>query len=94
MKAGGLARAMDDLFNSFHELSASPDEATAKAEIINKVKTLTKRFNDAGGAIDEIDSDISASVEASVRTVNNLLEQIHELNVQIKRFELWGRGGL
>ena len=92
LAAGGLARAMDDLFNSFHELSASPDEATAKAEIINKVKTLTKRFIDAGGAIDEIDSDISASVEESVRSVNNLLEQIHELNVQIKRFELLGQG--
>ena len=92
LAAGGLARAMDDLFNSFHELSASPDEATAKAEIINKVKTLTKRFNDAGDAIDEIDSDISASVEASVQSVNNLLEQIHELNVQIKRFELLGQG--
>jgi flagellar hook-associated protein FlgK len=92
LAAGGLARAMDDLFNSFHELSASPDEATAKAEIINKVKTLTKRFNDAGGAIDEIDSDISASVESSVHSVNNLLEQIHELNVQIKRFELLGQG--
>ena len=48
LSAGGLARALDDLFNAFQELSASPDEATAKEEIINKIKTLTKRFNDAG----------------------------------------------
>ena len=37
LAAGGLARALDDLFDAFHELSASPDEATAKQEIFNKI---------------------------------------------------------
>jgi len=92
LAAGGLARALDDLFNAFQELSASPDEATAKEEIVNKIKTLTKRFNDAGSAIDEIDGDISSSVEKSVDSVNRLLEQIYEVNLQIKRFELLGQG--
>jgi flagellar hook-associated protein FlgK len=92
LAAGGLARALDDLFNAFQELSASPDEATAKEEIVNKIKTLTKRFNDAGSAIDEIDADISSSVEKSVSSVNRLLEQIYEVNLQIKRFELLGQG--
>ena len=92
LAAGGLARALDDLFNAFQELSASPDEATAKEEIVNKIKTLTKRFNDAGNAIDEIDGDISSSVEKSVDSVNRLLEQIYEVNLQIKRFELLGQG--
>jgi len=92
LAAGGLARALDDLFNAFQELSASPDEATAKEEIVNKIKTLTKRFNDAGSAIDEIDADISSSVEKSVGSVNRLLEQIYEVNLQVKRFELLGQG--
>ena len=92
LSAGGLARALDDLFNAFQELSASPDEATAKEEIINKIKTLTKRFNDAGSSIDEIDSDLSASVESAVVDVNRLLGQIYEVNLQIKRFELLGQG--
>ena len=92
LAAGGLARALDDLFNAFQELSASPDEATAKEEIVNKIKTLAKRFNDAGSAIDEIDADISSSVEKSVGSVNRLLEQIYEVNLQIKRFELLGQG--
>ena len=35
-----------------------------KKKLLDKIKTLTKRFNDAGSsAIDEIDSDLSASVE-------------------------------
>jgi len=92
LAAGGLARSIDDLFNAFQELSASPDEATAKEEIINKIKTLTKRFNDAGNAIDEIDSDISSSVEGAVVSVNRLLDQLYDVNLQIKRFELLGQG--
>ena len=92
LSAGGLARAFDDLFNAFQELSASPDEATAKEEIVNKIKTLTKRFNDAGQAIDEIDSDLSASMDSAVNQVNKLLGQINDLNKQIKRFELLDQG--
>ena len=42
LAAGGLARALDDLFDAFHELSASPDEATAKQEIFNKYKRFPK----------------------------------------------------
>ena len=82
---------MDDLFSAPETFSFS-DEATAKEEIVNKIKTLTKRFNDAGSAIDEIDADISNSVEKSVGSVNRLLEQIYEVNLQVKRFELLGQG--
>ena len=82
----------DDLFNAFQELSASPDEATAKEEIVNKVKTLTKRFNDAGEAIDRIDTDLTTLMEDSVKSVNGLLEQLYEVNLQIKRFELLDQG--
>jgi flagellar hook-associated protein FlgK len=92
LAAGGLARAIDDLFNAFQELSASPDEATAKEEIVNKVKTLTKRFNDAGEAIDRIDTDLTTLMEDSVKSVNGLLEQLYEVNLQIKRFELLDQG--
>jgi len=92
LAAGGLARALDDLFNSFHELSASPDEATAKQEIFNKIQTLSKRFNDAGQALDDIESDLSSNVERSVSSVNRLLNQLYEVNLQIKRFELLDQG--
>jgi flagellar hook-associated protein FlgK len=89
---GGLSRALDDLFNAFQELSSSPDEATAKQEVFQKIQTLTKRFNDAGNAINSIESDLSLKVDSAVSEVNRLLNQIYEVNVQIKRFELLGQG--
>ena len=92
LSAGGLARAMDDLFNAFQELSASPDAAVASQEIFNKIQTLTKRFNDAGAALDDIETDLTESVQSGVTKVNRLLEQIEEVNIQIRRFELLGQG--
>jgi len=89
---GGLARALDDLFNAFQELSSSPDEANAKQQIFQKIQTLTKRFNDAGNAIDEIETDIANTVESAVSSVNRLLDKVYEVNLQIKRFELLGQG--
>ena len=89
---GGLSRALDDLFNAFQELSSSPDEATAKQEVFQKIQTLTKRFNDAGNAINSIESDLSLKVDSAVSEVNRLLNQIYEVNVQIKRFELLDQG--
>jgi flagellar hook-associated protein 1 FlgK len=83
---------MDDLFNAFQELSASPDAAVASQEIFNKINTLTKRFNDAGKALDDIDNDLTESVQSAVSDVNKLLSQIEELNIQIRRFELLGQG--
>ena len=89
---GSLARAMNDFFNSFHELSASPDEPTIKQELYNKTETLVRRFNDAGSSLDQIESDLSDTVKRSVDDINRILAQLHEVNKQVRRFELQGKG--
>lgn len=89
---GSLARAMNDFFNSFHELSASPDEPTIQQELYNKTETLVRRFNDAGSSLDQIESDLSDTVSRSVDDINRVLAQLHEVNKQVRRFELQGKG--
>ena len=89
---GSLARALNDFFNAFQELSASPDEATIRQELYNKVQTLAKRFNDAGQSLEDIEYDLSQTVRRSVEDVNRLLAQLHEVNKQVRRFELQDKG--
>ena len=89
---GSLTRALNDFFNAFQELSASPDEPTIKQELFNKVGTLVKRFNDAGGSLDSIEEDLSETVRRSVDDVNRVLAQLHEVNKQVRRFELQDKG--
>ena len=92
LSAGSLARALNDFFNAFQELSASPDEATIRQELFNKIQTLGKRFNDAGNSLEEIESDLSETVTRGIEDVNRILAQLHEVNKQVRRFELQDKG--
>jgi flagellar hook-associated protein 1 FlgK len=89
---GSLARALNDFFNAFQELSASPDEATIRQELYNKTQTLTKRFNDAGQSLEDIEYDLTQTVARSIDDVNRILSQLHEVNKQVRRFELQDKG--
>ncbi len=89
---GSLARALNDFFNAFQELSASPDEATIRQELYNKIQTLAKRFNDAGQSLEDIEYDLTQTVQRSVDDVNRVLSQLHEVNKQVRRFELQDKG--
>ena len=80
------------IFSTFQELSASPDEPTIKQELFNKTQTLVKRFNDAGSSLDSIEEDLSETVKRSVDDVNRVLAQLHEMNKQVRRFELQDKG--
>jgi hypothetical protein len=89
---GSLTRALNDFFNTFQELSASPYEPTIKQELFHKIETLTKRFNEAGHSLEQIESDVSEIISRSTDQINILLGQIHETNTQVRRFELLDQG--
>ena len=89
---GSLSRALNDFFNSFHDLSVSPNDPTTKQDILNKVETLVNRFNETGENLDRIDTDLTATIDRSVEDINRLLSQIHEVNKQVRRFELQDSG--
>jgi len=89
---GSLTRALNDFFNTMEELSASPFEPAIKQELFHKIQTLTKRFNEAGQSLEQIESELTTTIERSVEEVNRILAQIHETNVQVRRFELLDQG--
>ena len=89
---GSLSRAINDFFNAFQELSASPDEPTIRQELFNKIVTLGKRFNDAGQSLEEIEHDLTQIMKREVSDINRILDQLHEVNKQVRRFELQDKG--
>ena len=53
---------------------------------------MTKRFNEAGHSLEQIENDISEVIKRSTEQINILLSQIHEVNTQVRRFELLDQG--
>ena len=59
---------------------------------LTRLQTLAKRFNDAGQSLEDIEYDLTKTVRRGVEDVNRLLGQLHEVNKQIRRFELQDKG--
>ena len=92
LAAGSLTRALNDFFNAFQELSASPDEPTIKQALFHSIDTVARRFNEAGSSFEQIEKDLTVSVQRSIDDVNRILNQIHEVNKQVRRFQLQDKG--
>jgi flagellar hook-associated protein FlgK len=92
LSAGSLTRALNDFFNAFQELSASPDEPTIKQGLLHAIDTVVRRFNEAGSSLEQIEEDLTVSVQRSIDNVNRILAQIHEVNKQVRRFQLQDKG--
>ena len=81
----GLSRALDDFFNAFHELAASPSDATQRQLVIAKADILTGRLHTVSERLRNVDQDVNLEVDATVNEANLLLERLAELNGTIER---------
>ncbi len=86
--SNGLGAAMDQLFNSFQSLAASPTDVGVRQSLLQNATLLTDRFQLADSRLGQVQSDLDAQVGTDVSKVNTLLKAIADLNGQIGRFEI------
>lgn len=86
--ANGLGAAMDQLFNSFQSLAASPTDVGTRQTLVQNASILADRFQLADSRLAQVQSDLSTQVTTDVGNVNTLLNTIADLNGQIGRFEV------
>lgn len=84
----GIGAALDDFFNSFQSLAASPTDNGQRETLLHTASILTDRFQLADSRLAQVQSDLDAQVTTDVGTVNTLLSTIADLNSQIGRFEI------
>jgi flagellar hook-associated protein 1 len=89
----GIGAALDDFFNSFQSLAASPTDSGQRESLLNSASILTDRFQLADSRLGQVQTDLNSQVGSDVSTVNNLLTTIADLNTQIGRFEINAPGG-
>jgi len=83
----GLSAAVDDFFNAFESVAASPTDTGEAQALVQQAGVLTDRFQEVDANLAQVQTDANAQVTSGVQTANGLLQQIAQLNTQIGALE-------
>jgi len=81
----GLDAAIDQLFQSFQDLSLHPTDQAARVAAIDAGDRLAGTFNRLSQNLDGIKADLVTDAQLQVDDVNRILGQVGELNARIMR---------
>ncbi len=83
-----LSDLMNKFWDSWSDLSTSPDSASSRAQIVEQAKLLTNGFHQMATQLNSLRSSIDADMTNLVQEVNRITSQIASINQQIKSLEL------
>lgn len=78
-----LAQALGDFSASMKAFAASPEDTTAKNDVIYKAQSLTREVARLANGLDKIQADANSEMSASVNDLNASLTRIYQLNNEI-----------
>lgn len=79
----GIGQLTTDLLNSFSDLSANPESKAIRSTVRNRAQSLVAAFHSLNAAMNQINPELVAKIDAKVKTVNDIASQIAKLNQQI-----------
>jgi flagellar hook-associated protein 1 len=86
----GDSNALDGLFNAFTQslqtLATSPDNTTARTEVLNQARVLVQQLNGMSSDIQSMRSQAEAQIASDVGAANDALQGIAQAQQQIDRF--------
>jgi flagellar hook-associated protein 1 FlgK len=86
--SSGLDAALNNFFNSFQSLAASPTDTGVRQQLLQNTNILTDRLNQTDARLAQVQSDLDSQINTDVGTANGLLSTIADLNDQIARYEI------
>ncbi len=78
--AVGLNSLIDEFFNSFSELSTSPESSVVRAQVRQAGQSLTEYFNKLSEDLTYLGEDVDEEIRVTVDGVNSLLSQLRDVN--------------
>jgi flagellar hook-associated protein 1 FlgK len=85
----GIPKALNDLFSSFSGWAQSPDDAVARATVLQHAADVATAFQQAASNVIGAAEDSESKITQTVADINELAGQLHDYNLQV----LAGRGG-
>ncbi len=86
----GIQELMNQFFNAFQELSKSPDKSDVKTVAIQKASSLADALNYAYTQLQNQCNDSQSELQTNTVDVNSYLDQINQLNIQIRNVSAIG----
>jgi flagellar hook-associated protein 1 FlgK len=84
----GDASSLDGLFNSFTQslqtLASSPDNSTARSEVLNNAQILTRQLNGLSTDVQSMRSQTELALATAVEDANEALRNIERIGEQIR----------
>jgi flagellar hook-associated protein 1 FlgK len=81
---------LDKFWNAWSQLAENPQNSGARAVVRERALTLIDTFSHVNTQLNDMTNDMNKTVETSVRSINDLAEQIRILNIEIHRLEVHG----
>ncbi|MGC8887724.1 MAG: flagellar hook-associated protein FlgK [Verrucomicrobiia bacterium] len=87
LASGGIAAAMQNLFDSFSKLSLNPSSLSDRTVLLQNARMLASRFNQLSSDLNNLTSFLNDSISSDVNKANSLLQDIVKLNKEISQQE-------
>jgi flagellar hook-associated protein 1 len=81
----GVPGALSSFASSFGALSASPNDASARANALQAASTVALAFNQTAAQISQVSSDATQQASSTATQINALTTHIASLNAQIQQ---------
>lgn len=86
----GLSQDLVAFWNSWEDLSQSPESTTSRDQVLAVGRQLATQLNLAARRVDGLRTDVGLDMAATVERVNDLTSEIARLNGQILRVRVHG----
>ncbi len=86
----GLQEVMNQFWDSWQELTKTPESLTTRALVRQRGQALTYYFNHIGTQLDRLQADLNSEIKVRVDEVNDITGQLAKLNYKIATEEING----
>lgn len=83
----GYSKEYQNFFSAVNQLTITPEDQSAKNQLINNAKSLSDYFNTLSTNLKNVQEDANNEVKDAVNQINSLAQNIAALNKQINQIE-------
>jgi flagellar hook-associated protein 1 FlgK len=84
----GLQNVMNQFWDSWQELSKSPDSLTARALVRQRGDSLVQLTNQMGNQLDKLQNDLNSEISVRIGEINDITDKISNMNILIMKNEI------